>query len=133
VKGLDTPVLLEILEGRPSAQKLLQEFSGEEVGTTELNLFELAAIARSLGAPGLERRLAAVERLRRGLTVLPLDDRASRAAASKWRGKGQGLSDATWLVFGALAANGCTEWITSRSAGFPNVPTKVRLRRRAIQ
>lgn len=132
MKGLDTPVLLEILEGRASTKKLLAHLEGEEVGTTELNLFELAAIARNLGTSGLERRLAAVDRLRRGLTVLPLDDRASRVAAAKWRAGGQGLSDATWLVFGALEANGCTEWITSRSSGFPKIPTKVRLTRRAI-
>jgi len=129
MKGLDTPVLLEILEGRPSAVKLLKRLTGEELCTTESNLFELEAIARLDKGGPLERRLAAVERIRRGVTVLPLDERAARAAGARCRGGGQGLSSQTWLIYGALEANGCTEWLTSRFAAFPNVPGKVRLTR----
>ncbi|MCI4357233.1 MAG: PIN domain-containing protein [Thermoplasmata archaeon] len=127
--GLDTPVLLEILGGRPSAKALLKRLTGEEVGTTELNLFELAAVARALGPAGLERRLAAIDRLRRGLTVIPLDAHASRLASSRWRGDGQGLSSTPWLLLGALEANGCTEWVTSRALGFPKTPSKLHVTR----
>jgi hypothetical protein len=129
VKGLDTPVLLEVLEGRGAAAKLLKRLTGEELCTTELNLFELEAIARQERGSATDRRLAALEHLRRGLTVLPIDEKAVRAAASKWREGGQGLSSQTWLVFGALEANGCTEWFTSRSAAFPKVASKVRVTR----
>ena len=69
MKGLDTPVLLEILEGGPSAAKLLNRLSGEELCTTEANFFELEAIARSGARAALEKRLAALARLRRGMTV----------------------------------------------------------------
>ncbi|MFI5414142.1 MAG: type II toxin-antitoxin system VapC family toxin [Candidatus Lutacidiplasmatales archaeon] len=130
--GLDTPVLLEILGGRPSAKALLKRLTGEEVGTTEMNLFELVAIARALGPAGLERRLAAVDRLRRGLTVIPLDAQASQGASARWRGDGQGLSSTPWLLLGALEVNGCTEWVTSRSSGFPKTASKLRVTRLAI-
>jgi predicted nucleic acid-binding protein len=129
MKGLDTPVLLEILAGAPSASKLLRGLSGEELCTTEANLFELEAIARLERGAALDRRLAALERLRRGLTVLPLDERACRAAAVRSKGDSQGLSTDAWLVWGALEANGCTEWITSMTTRAPKGPTKVRIRR----
>ena len=131
MKCLDTPVLLEILAGRPSAKKLLEELAGEELGTTEVNLFELAACARSLGPSGLEKRLAALERLRRSLSVLPVDERSSRLTAARYRDQStQAVSGSSWLIFGALEAYGCTEWITSRSSRFPTVSTKIRIRRR---
>jgi predicted nucleic acid-binding protein len=129
MKGLDTPVLLEILDGRPSAKKLLKTLAGEELCTTEANLFELEAIARLERGAERDRRLAAVGRLRRGLTVLALDERATRAAAARWRDGGQGLTGQAWMIFGALEANGCEEWITSGTSGFPKVPSKLRLRR----
>ncbi|MCI4324302.1 MAG: PIN domain-containing protein [Thermoplasmata archaeon] len=129
MKGLDTPVLLEILAGGPSATKLLRGLAGEELCTTEANFFELETIARSDRGAALERRLAALERLRRGMTVLPLDERAGRAAAIRSKGDPQGLPTDLWLVWGALEANGCTEWITSPSALVPKGPGKVRTRR----
>jgi hypothetical protein len=129
VKGLDTPILLEILAGSPSTAKLLRSLSGEELCTTEANLFELEAVARLERGPALDRRLAALERLRRGLTVLPLDERACRAAALRCKGSPQGIFTNAWLVWGGLEANGCTEWITSPSAVVPKGPTKVRIRR----
>ncbi len=129
MKGFDTPVLLEILEGRPAAAKLLNRLSGEELCTTEANLFELEAIARQERGPALEKRLAALARLRRGLTVLALDETAARTAGARWRDGGQGLTAQAWMVFGALEANGCTEWLTSRGAAFPKVPGKLRVNR----
>ena len=132
MKGLDTPVLLEILEGRPAASKLLKGLAGEELCTTEANFFELEAIAREGRRVPLERRLAALERLRRGMTVLPLDERACRAAAARWKDGGQGLSGQTWMIYGALEANGCSEWFTSKTAGFPKTPAKLRITRIAI-
>ncbi|HEV8049256.1 MAG TPA: hypothetical protein VGP88_01550, partial [Thermoplasmata archaeon] len=103
--------------------------AGEELCTTEANLFELEAFARQQKGGALERRLAAIERLRRGLTVLPLDEKAGRAAAASWRHGGQGLTALSWMILGALAASGCNEWFTSRTAAFPNVPGRLRITR----
>ncbi|HXQ93882.1 MAG TPA: PIN domain-containing protein [Thermoplasmata archaeon] len=129
MKGFDTPVLLEILEGRPATVKLVKRLAGEELCTTEWNLFELEAIARQERGASLDRRLAAIERLRRGLSVLAIDEKANRAAAAAWRDGGQGLTSASWLILGALVANGCTEWFTSRAAAFPKVPGRLRVTR----
>jgi predicted nucleic acid-binding protein len=127
MKGLDTPVLLDILEGRPSARKLLRRLAGEEICTTEANLLELESIARRERGGSLDRRLAAVERLRRGLTVLPLDERATRTAASRMRGVSQGVSGLGWLIFGALETNGCGEWFTRKGAAFPAGTSKLKV------
>ena len=118
MKGLDTPILLEILEGRPSARKLVEGLRGVEVCTTEANVAELHLIARALGGPGVAARLAAVERLRRGLTVLPLDAKATSTAAELVKDP-RGVGALQALVLGALAASGCSEWITSRTESYP--------------
>jgi predicted nucleic acid-binding protein len=129
MKGLDTPILLDILEGRPSAKKLIQRMEGEEVCTTEANMLELVAVARSLGTAGLPGRLAAIERLRRTLTVLPLDAKAASAASNRWKGKGAPPSTLQWLVAGALDANGCSEWITDRATSIPGAFPRLRVTR----
>ena len=41
MKGLDTPVLLAILHDQDGAKALLHSLRGEELATTEINLFEL--------------------------------------------------------------------------------------------
>jgi hypothetical protein len=88
---------------------------------------EIESIARQDRGGVLDRRLAAVERLRRGLTVLPLDERATRAAAARMMGAGRGVSGLQWLVYGALEANGCTEWFTAKGVAFPRISSKLRV------
>lgn len=121
MKGLDTPVLLAILRGRPEARRLLRTLHGEELCTTELNLFELEVTARREAAAGRERRLAVLERLRRKLSVLPIDGRAVQAAAARLPAKlPAGIEPTPWLIAGALEANGCAEWITRPGGKLPD-------------
>lgn len=109
MKALDTPVLLAFLRGRPSARKAIQAWSEDELATTELTLFDLEVAARTDPSPGKEHRLAALERLRRKVTVLPVDARASRWAAearARYR-----MKPLTALALGVLETNGVTDWL----------------------
>ncbi len=128
MKALDTPALLEILRGRPPAKALLRSLAGEELATTELNLYELDSLARIEGPRGLERRLTAIERLRRRLTTLPIDERATRAAAAVSRGHRRGNARELSLMLGAAVAAGCSEWITTRSLAPTEMPGHLKLR-----
>ncbi|HZY70071.1 MAG TPA: type II toxin-antitoxin system VapC family toxin [Thermoplasmata archaeon] len=114
MKALDTPILLALLRGSPPARQLVRSLSGEELATTEINMFELELLARADRAPGLERRLAALDRLRRKLTVIPIDERAVRHAFGRERA---GATRPTWspnqLILGALVGSGCEEFYTT--------------------
>jgi predicted nucleic acid-binding protein len=118
MKGLDTPVLLALLEGTPRAKALVRILAGEELATTEVNLFEIELLGRRDKSPGRERRIRALERLRRKLTVLSIDEETTRRAASIAASARQGAPEGTWLCLGAAEAHGCSEWITD-SAGMP--------------
>lgn len=112
MKAVDTGVLLGILEGEPFARNLVRALRGVEVATTELSMLELSLLADGGSSKGRTARRAAVERLRRKLTVLPFDARAvaeaARRASAKHRGEGL-LRLAEW---GALEAYGCEELFT---------------------
>jgi predicted nucleic acid-binding protein len=129
MKGLDTPILLELLRGRPSLAPILKSLEGEELATTEVNVFELEAIARSGPRHGREHRRAALDRLRRKLTVLPIDGRAIQAAASLSTGRLHEAAASEWLMLGAASASGCSEWVTTASSRYPRdlgkLPVKV--------
>jgi len=112
VKALDSSVLLALLEGEAGAREIQRRLRGVEVATTEANLLELAYIA----AQGPERhrgaRKEALTRLRRKITILPIDGRASETAAHHI---GKGAEAAPPLVsamMGALEASGCDELLT---------------------
>ena len=121
MQGLDTPVLLDLLRGRPDALRWVRSLDGEEVVTTELNLLELTALARRARGAARDRRLAALAHLRRSVTVLPIDERATAKAAA-----GAGSAPArhswfSWAILGTLGASGCTEWVTYGDLPFPEV------------
>jgi predicted nucleic acid-binding protein len=118
MKGLDTPVLLGLLEGAPKARALVWALADEELATTEVNLFEIELLGRREKSPGRARRMQALERLRRRLTVLPIDEETTRRAAAIAASARQTASEGTWLCVGAAEAHGCTEWITN-AAGMP--------------
>ena len=120
MKGLDTPVLLALLEGAPKPRALVRALAGEELATTEVNLFEIELLGRRDRSPGKERRIQALERLRRKLTVLPIDEETTRRAAAIAASARQPAPEGTWLCLGAAEAHGCSEWITS-AAGMPPV------------
>jgi predicted nucleic acid-binding protein len=128
VKALDTPALLALLEGRKEAEWILGEIAGGEVCTTEVNLFELEAAVLADRRADRTRRLAVLERLRRRISVLPLDDRASRAAARIIAG-GKGATTATAaLVLGSVSAGGATELLTTEAGRFQGASSAVPIR-----
>lgn len=112
MKVLDTPLLLDLLRGRTDVRTLLGQAKGEELATTELNLYELEVLARSGPRAGRDRRLAALQRLRRKLTVLPIDERACQTAAIAQAAHPRGGSSVEWLMLGAAKSAGASAWWT---------------------
>lgn len=127
MKGIDTPLLLALLEGRPEAERLLEGQGEEELCTTEVNLFELEALARAGGRDGRARRLAALDRLRRKIGVLPIDERASRLAAQLASPSPASAPASAWLVLGALQAAGANELLTTDGVGWNGVRVGLRI------
>jgi predicted nucleic acid-binding protein len=118
MKGLDTPVLVDILHDSARAKELLRGLRGEELATTELNMFELRTLAAEGPRAARASREAALVRLRRRITVLPITADSVREAGRCL--KGRTTADFQPLVWGTLAAAGCGEWITTR----PFAPAK---------
>lgn len=128
MKALDTPVLLSVLRDRAKVRALLTSMAGHELATTEVNLLELELLARADASRGLEKRLAALERLRRRLTVLPIDERATRAASALARSAPRTTSPNVLLMLGAIEAASCSEWVTNRHGAELGVRGKVKVR-----
>lgn len=129
MKCLDTPLLEALLRGRTPSKAwegILR--GGGEVATTEVTMVELALRARSGPRALLGRRLAALEKVRGALTVLPLDAEASRRAAglllhSKRGGSTRAGGDPTVepaLVAAICLARGVSELYTDRRRPFPS-------------
>lgn len=109
MKGLDTSVLLALLEGDAGVRKLLTRLRGIELATTEVNLLELAYLAARGPSRSRTARRETLERLRRKITVLPIDGRAVEQAGRRL-GKGSEKTPPHVLaMLGALEANGCDE------------------------
>jgi predicted nucleic acid-binding protein len=126
MKALDTPLLLDMLRGRAGAWRFLEKHRSEELATTEINLFELEALARAGSTTGREHRLAAVASLRRKITVLPIDDRAVAAAGRLSAGRATQALPTDWLMLGAAEAAGCSSWVTASGTRLPKHPGKLR-------
>jgi predicted nucleic acid-binding protein len=118
LKGLDTPVLLAILRDAPAARPLLKELRGEEVATTEINMYELYALAAAAPKRVRASRNAALHRLRRRITVLPITASAVEEAA-RLAGPSNHHRPYEPLIWGALRAAGCGQWITTRTHAPP--------------
>ncbi len=116
MKGFDTWALLEILEGSPAARKELRRLRGEELATTEACFLELGYLAARGGSNSQLARRTALARLRRRLTVLPLDARAIEEAARHLTGPAGALPPAVLGSLGAFEAAGCDELLTSSPA-----------------
>jgi hypothetical protein len=127
MKGLDTPVLLEILHGTPAARRLLKSLPGEELATTELNMFELHQVASQGSKTTRPARHKALVALRRRISVLPITsaavDEVTRGGSARPLPLGYGP-----LVWGVLTAAGCGEWITTKTAAPPSGSTKFKVR-----
>lgn len=121
VRCLDTPLLEDLLLGRGRARRWVEKLEGgAELATTEVNLYELAEIARR-GTPraGLRRRLQALEEIRRAFTVLPLGPEGVRRAGGLLQGGQKGPSDLVVLMSGICLAQGVDELFTSRGRKLP--------------
>ncbi|HEY1197703.1 MAG TPA: PIN domain-containing protein [Thermoplasmata archaeon] len=119
MKGLDTSVLLALLEGERGARDLLIRLRGVELATTEVNLLELSYLTAH-GPPRIRvARREALDRLRRKITVLPIDGRAVEQAGRRL-GKGSEKTPPHVLaMLGALEASGCDELFTREPAVDP--------------
>jgi len=113
MKALDTSVLLALLEGDRSAQELVRKLRGVEVATTEGNLLELTYLAGHGSARVRSRRRESLGRLRRKLTVLPIDPRAVAEAETNILRGGGPSSPLLAGILGSLDAAGCDELFTS--------------------
>lgn len=111
MKGLDTSILLGLLNGDPLVRTTLHRLREVELATTEANLLELALLASREKAERRHRR-SALQQLRNRLTVLPLDARGGERALRQLK-DGQPLPPP--LVLGMLSAfdsAGCDELLT---------------------
>ncbi len=116
MKGLDTSVLLALLEGDRGARELLTRLRGTELATTELNLLELSYLAGRGHSGSHTTRRETLDRLRRKISVLPIDARAVEQAGRRI-GKGSERTPPHVLaMLGALEANGCDELFTHEAA-----------------
>jgi predicted nucleic acid-binding protein len=112
MRALDTGVLLALLEGSSRARDQVRKLRGIELATTEVNLLELAYLASAGTSKGRSGRLAALEKLRQRLTVLPIDPRSTRAAAERVVRQPEKLAPNVAAMLGALEAAGCEELLT---------------------
>ncbi len=124
MKALDTSVLLAFLEGDRAARDLVHKLRGVEIAATEANLLELSYLA----AKGTSRahRQEVLERLRRRLTVLPIDARAVGNAGRLLRRGADRYPPTLLAMMGALEAGSCEELFTL-DQGLARGPWKVRV------
>ena len=116
MKALDTGVLLALLEGDRAARETVRRLRGHELATTEANLLELAILAGRGAAGARSTRREAIARLRRKMTVLPIDARAvEEAARHAARPESAALVPHVLAMLGALEASGCDELITAEA------------------
>ena len=113
MKALDTSVLLALLEGERSARDLVRKLGDVEVATTEVNFLELAYLAGKGSAKVRSKRREALGRLRRKLTVIPIDSRAIGEAESNVLRGDAPASPLVAAMLGALEAAGCDELYTT--------------------
>lgn len=114
----DSDILIDALRGKePARSRVALEISGGGLATTTVSAFELLAGARA--APEREK----VEALLSSLSLLPLDEEASRAAARVHRDLaeiGKPIGNADCLIAGICIA-GDAVLLTRNRAHFERV------------
>lgn len=129
---LDTPLLEDLLCGRKRALRWLQEVQDQgEVAATEVSMIDLALRAGRLpgGLAAPRGRQEALHRLRRSLTVLPLDSASVNRVLSLPRLPEKAPPDARSAleVVGICLAHGVEELRTSQARWIPPVPSALRV------
>ncbi len=112
MKAVDTSVLLALLEGDGALREFLKRQRGIEIATTEANLLELSYVAAHGEGRGRAARREALDRLRRKITVLPMDARAVEHAARRLGKEGPRLSPLVLAMLSTLEVGGCEELFT---------------------
>lgn len=112
MKGLDTSVLLALLEGDRKVRDLLRRLRGVELATSEANFLELGYLAARGPAKGRRHRQETLERLRRKITVLPIDSRSVDRSLRQLRKGNSAPAPAVLAMLGAFEAAGCDEVLT---------------------
>jgi predicted nucleic acid-binding protein len=119
MKALDTSALLALLTGDRAARDLLHRVRGVEVATTEINLLELAHAAAKGPLRHRGMRRATLSRVRRKLTVLPLDGKAVEEAAGRLAKGAAGIAPLRMAMLSILEVNGCDELLTAEATPLP--------------
>jgi predicted nucleic acid-binding protein len=127
MKGLDTPVLLRLLRGDPAARLAIRKLQGEEIATTEWNMLELEVLSQMDPSSGREQRRSALEKLRRRLTILPIDERTVETAAKQRRRAPSSTPLGVLAILCALESRGCTDLITDAATARTAPSSKVRI------
>lgn len=115
----DSDVLIDALRGRePARSRVALEISGGALATTTVSAFELLAGARTTAEQGK------VDALLSALRLIPLDEKASRAAARVSRDlarQGEPIGSADCLIAGICLANHAV-LLTRNRAHFERIP-----------
>jgi predicted nucleic acid-binding protein len=112
MKAFDSSALLALLEGDRAILDLTKRLRGVEIVSTEANLLELEYLAARGPTRLRRRRTEALGRVRRKLTVLPIDSRAVEHAARHLAQGAEKLPALTAAMLGALEGAGCEELFT---------------------
>lgn len=114
----DTDVLIDALRGRePGRTQVAHALDAGSLATTTVSMFEL------LSGAGAEAERSVVERLLGPLPILPLDERAARAAATVRRdlaSQGLAIGMADLLIAGICLARS-TSLLTRNRTHFERV------------
>jgi hypothetical protein len=116
MKALDSGILVRFLEGDPVIRELVRKLRGIELATTEVSMLAVSVAALEGPKSGQAHRSAAVDRLRRSLTVLPIDSRAVAVAVSRVAPERQAPELGRLAELGSLDAYGCDELFTSQKS-----------------
>ncbi|MGP8076473.1 MAG: type II toxin-antitoxin system VapC family toxin [Thermoplasmata archaeon] len=112
MKALDTSILLALLEGDPAARDLIGQLRGEEIVTTEVNFLELSVLSLKGHPRTRSSRRKTLDRLRRKITVLPIDSTAVELARRGVEMRDRRAPLQVLAMLGALEAKGCEELFT---------------------
>ena len=135
LRCLDTPLLLDLLLDRPGVGTWLPGLQdGQELCTTEVNLYELALRSERLGIPRRARE-AIARPLRRELTVLGLTRESIELAEGFHRGPGWSRGSTAEerllvpLILGGALSQGARELWTSPGRWTPKVVKGLKVHR----
>ena len=112
MKAVDSGALTGILEGDSRMRVMFHRLRGVEIATTEISMIELSVRAHQASSKNRAARLRTLEKLRRKITVLPVDDRAGLEASRRIGKREQVTQPYRIAELAALEVNQCDELFT---------------------